>query len=143
MSRAALFLLSLLFAPPVLAQQAVPVVVERLIIDGKLDTILMIGGQVKLPARGKDGYLSVRSGPGAHYAEKDRLKAGTAMILMGPNKAWRAAIYPDPNMAVSDDMEKACGIPNPPPANWPRKKQYDGPCRTGWVNMKFVEQLAD
>lgn len=125
------------------AQSAAPIIVERLVFNGMPDTILMIGGQVKLPAKGKDGYLAVRSGPGATYAETDRLKAGATMILLGPNKPWRAVVYPDPAAPATDDMEKACGLPNPPPPSWPVKTAYQGPCRTGWVNMRFVEQLAD
>jgi hypothetical protein len=87
----------------------------------------------KLPHRGRDGYLSLRVGPGTAWPETDRLKPGTLMFECENTGEWAAVIV---QPAGGGD----CAIPRPT-AKKPLLR-YEGPCRRGWISARFVETVA-
>lgn len=135
--------LSLAVVPAIAhAQQSTPVEVRRAVDRGKPGDIIMVGAKVKLPKGGADGFVSIRSAPQTSGPEKDRLKDGAYVIALERSKDWQAVVYLDPAQ-TTDDMEKACGLPNPAPTGYPSRKTYDGPCRSGWISRRFLTILAD
>jgi hypothetical protein len=80
----------------------------------------------------RDGFLSVRSGPGGpRYREIDRLNNGTRVWICDQRGAWMGAVY-SPHSKVD------CNVGTP----WPTRKPYTGPCRYGWVHSKYVGNRA-
>lgn len=136
--------IGLLQAAPALAQGKPaerPIILERLIFDGKPTYYAFIGAQIKLK-RGGDGFLAVRTGPGAKFPERDRLSRDRYVYALPAVAGWRPVIYGEPNEEF-DVLEKRCGTDNPPPDNAPIKRVYTGPCRSGWVDQRWLTLLAD
>jgi hypothetical protein len=80
-----------------------------------------------------DGFLAVRSGPGVQYEITDKLHPGETFSLcdVSPDQRWHGIVY-------GDSAEHDCGVSSPKAAQVP----YRGPCKSGWVNVKFVEVHA-
>jgi hypothetical protein len=101
---------------------------------------LMLGGDAEYDAcpspgvveglnpRG-DGFLSVRAGPSTDRREIDRLGNGVAVFICVIEGDWFGIVYP---------QSARCGVGSP----WPRRRAYQGPCRSGWVHRRFVRQTA-
>jgi hypothetical protein len=76
--------------------------------------------------------LSVRTGPGRAYPERDRLPPGRTVLLCDSRPGWRGIIY-----GVAD--EDACALP----ADLKQPRPYQGDCRAGWVAQQYMEVIAD
>ena len=91
-------------------------------------------GTVQGLDKSHDGFLSVRSGPGAQYPERSRVRNGQILIICNnkSNRPWLIIIVEIGSIAK-------CFPRNIPAAS----KPYSGPCRSGWVNEKYVGNFAD
>ncbi len=110
--------------------ESIPVI----IIDNDVTDACALGAVKGLKPKG-DGYLSVRSGPGSQFAEKDRLFEGALFHVcdekIADSGSWVGIVYPwnDPS---------TCGIYSP--TN--KVSVYKGPCKWGWINSKWVKIVA-
>ena len=141
-------LAALALAPAGAGAQAIPerpVVLKRLVVEGK--PIDYDGAWSRIVGLKKTGvsYVSVRVAPLIRAAERDRLTADRKVwaATPEPGAAFVAVIYLADPKAQADEFETKCGVPNPPPADAPIKRVYDGPCPHGWVHRRYVETLAD
>ncbi|SFR96604.1 hypothetical protein [Sphingomonas jatrophae] len=87
--------------------------------------------RVKLPEGGREGFLSLRAGPGTAWPEIARLRPATSMIACSEKADWIAVI-------IQPGGGGDCAIPVPTG----KPLRYAGPCRHGWVNRRFVETVA-
>ena len=81
-----------------------------------------------------DGFLAVRSGPGAAYALRDRLPEGATFYVCGESDdgRWVSVVYPR-----KGQTQEQCEVSSPKPGG-----AYRGPCAYGWVNARWVNILA-
>lgn len=81
-----------------------------------------------------DGFLAVRSGPGAEYAMRDRLPEGAMFYVCGESAdgRWMSVVYPR-----KGQTQEQCDVSSPKPGG-----AYRGPCAYGWVNARWVNILA-
>ncbi|MBP6750955.1 MAG: hypothetical protein KA144_15075, partial [Xanthomonadaceae bacterium] len=81
-----------------------------------------------------DGFLAVRSGPGADYAMRDRLREGATFYVCGESAdgRWMSVVYPR-----KGQTQEQCEVSSPKPGG-----AYRGPCAYGWVNARWVNILA-
>ena len=94
--------------------------------------------------KGGDGYVSVRVAPSTRAREVDRLTEGTFLIRTFAERTdagtrFVGVIY-DPDGKSDRPMMETCGIPEAPPYSL---GPYKGPCKSGWVALRFVKILAD
>lgn len=89
------------------------------------------GRIVNLRADG-DNFLSVRAGPSAAEQETDRLGPGALVHLCEEAGMWLGIVYP------ADEHAQDCAVSSPAAA----RNAYVGPCRSGWVDRRFVELVA-
>ena len=99
--------------------------------DADFDACGSTGTVVGLNPRG-DGFLSVRSGPGGHFREIDRIYNGQPVWICEDRGPWMAVVY---DKRGRDDQ---CGVSSP----WPVKQPYTGPCRYGWVHSRYIGNLT-
>lgn len=112
----------------------------------KPDVPVIVGVEAELDACGSwaevsglnpkgDGFLAVRSGPGADYPMRDRLRAGDAFFVcyVSRDGKWMAIVYPRKGQA-SDACDVSGAVP--------KAREYRGPCASGWVNATWVRVLA-
>ena len=78
-----------------------------------------------------DGFLAVRSGPGADHAMLDKLHEGQRVFMCDERGAWIGIVY-------SNDPDVDCGVTSP----WPRRAAYRGPCRSGWAHRRWIKAIA-
>lgn len=106
---------------PQAAELAVPILEEGG--DGQAANCAssVVGG---LP-RGRDGFLAVRSGPGADYAKLAELKNGETVIVFQTRGEWAGIVYRTQNVTCSSKSTRPIA--------------YD---RKGWVNTKWLKPLA-
>jgi hypothetical protein len=109
----------------------------------KVDVPIMVGGSgmsdgctslgqiVGLDPR-RDGFLSVRSGPGGKpYREIDCLYNGNQIFVCDERKPWLAVVD-------GRSADGTCGVSTP----WPIRQPYTGPCRSGWIHSRYVRIIA-
>ncbi|MDK1388869.1 PAN domain-containing protein [Sinorhizobium sp. 8-89] len=77
-----------------------------------------------------DGFLAVRSGPGAKYAELDRLYNGEQVYLCQTKGKWLGVVY--------SKQRQDCNVTTP----WITTQPYTGPCKSGWVHRNWVRLYA-
>lgn len=77
------------------------------------------------------GFVAVRTGPGARFAERDRLFASRTVWLCEERGGWQGIVY-----AANPQMD--CGVATAQA----RRSVYRGPCRSGWVFGRYVELTA-
>jgi len=118
------------------------IILERMIFDGKPSFYTNIGARVSKLKRGGDGFLAVRTGPGAQFPERDRLVQDRYVYALPAVSGWRPVIFGETGEEL-DVLEKRCGLNNPPPDDAPIKRVYTGPCRYGWVDQRWLTLLAD
>ena len=80
-----------------------------------------------------DNYLSVRTGPRAHLPERDRLRPGRQVFVCQTSRdgQWLGVVY-------SRNPRQQCNVGSP--VRGPRP--YSGPCRSGWVNSRYITIVA-
>ncbi|MFZ1741365.1 MAG: hypothetical protein WAT93_00835 [Pontixanthobacter sp.] len=91
---------------------------------------------MQLNAKG-DGFLSVRASPSASGAELDRLKSEHPMLVcnVSDDEQWAGIVYPiEPK---GDPSTCGLSIVFEGPA-----REYKGPCKAGWVSLRYVQMSA-
>ena len=73
-----------------------------------------------------DGFLSVRTSPGAGRQELDRLYNGEEVFICASDGNWLGIVY--------TKQGQECNVNSP----WRRSQPYTGPCRSGWVHRNWV-----
>jgi hypothetical protein len=125
----------------ILLAAAIAVMPAIAVAQAKSDVPIMLGGNSDEDAcasagvvaglnRRGDGFLSVRNGPGGHYAETDRVYNGRQVHICANKGTWMAVIY------GGDGRD--CGVSSP----WPKQLAYTGPCKYGWVSSRFISVTA-
>lgn len=96
--------------------------------------------------RGRE--LDVRIAPFDAAATKDSIKQGQQVWICtrSHDQQWHGIVYDD-GAAQGAESEEAASIPNGPgecgvssPVR--SKRNYDGPCKSGWVESNFVKLVA-
>lgn len=108
---------------PTIAQELAVPILERT--SGDLDTCAL--GEVANLKPGGDGFLAVRSGPGADYKELGRLENGDRVWLFDQRGDWVGVVY-DVEFVECGPIEKTRVLPHPG--------------RRGWIHMNWVRILA-
>jgi hypothetical protein len=111
----------------VASERPVPVMLGG---DLDFDACQVIGAVKGLDPRG-DGFLAVRAGPEAHYKMLDQLNNGQLLYICDSKGDWLGVVY-------DADPERDCGVGTP----WAEREPYTGPCKSGWVHGRYVEELA-
>lgn len=121
--RAVAAITALLLGAAVTAAQAEPVLVGG---DADFDACGSQGEVSGLNPSG-DNFLAVRDGPAPDAAQLDQLHAGDVVNLCDEFEGWYGVVY-------GDD----CGVGTPVATRAP----YDGPCKSGWVSMRYITVTA-
>jgi hypothetical protein len=90
-----------------------------------------------------DSFLSVRAGPSVAYREIDRLRAGRKLVPLSPDFEWMGVVYASPQLATAEAIAAACKLDETTAAALAEATPYAGPCKSGWVNRKWVKMLVD
>lgn len=99
---------------------------------------VMVGGEEDLDAcAGVDAIIAsvtVRSGPGDHYAVVEHLDRGAQVYAcdMSPDSRWEGIV------SIPADDAEICGVSSPIPA----RQAYHGTCRSGWIPKDSVIVVA-
>lgn len=102
-------------------------------LDGpRFDACASFGEVTNLNPQG-DNYLSVRAAPSSVAEETDRLSPGNGFAMCQKVGDWFGIIYPP-----QDSENVTCGTGSPVSS----KRDYAGPCQSGWVNENFVVLVA-
>ena len=82
----------------------------------------------------RHSLLAVRDGPGIHFRQVDELDNGHGLHLCDSTADgdWIGVVY----APAGEDVD--CGVSSPVSGRHP----YAGPCRSGWVHMKWVRVIA-
>jgi hypothetical protein len=72
-----------------------------------------------------DGFLAVRSGPGAKYRKLDELHNGDEVVVFQNRGKWAGIVYRTPDATCHSTKTHAVTYPN-----------------KGWVNVKWLRPLA-
>jgi hypothetical protein len=85
------------------------------------------------PAAGE--RLQVRAAPFDVAAEAGAIPAGARFFICSRSidQRWLGVVYEE-----AGTLNPSCGVSRPAAA----KRNYDGPCRSGWVAAAFVKQIA-
>lgn len=129
--RALCLLAAVVLAWPLAASEAtVPVRIG--LEDPSLDACGGVG-QITGLKPGGDGFLAVRSGPGTKYAMTDKLTEGRFVFLCDwkEDGGWHGIVY-------TDDDNIDCGVSSPVES----ARSYNGKCKSGWVNRRWVRVVA-
>ena len=79
---------------------------------------------------GGDRFLAVRAGPSSKHAMLDKVFNGAILNLCDERGNWLGVVY--------SHETKDCGVGTP----WARRQDFSGPCRSGWVDSKYVAGFA-
>lgn len=113
---------------------------HRKILPQRTTVPVMIGGDPDLDACGAtgmirgisrhgDGFLAVRSGPGAKYKMIDKFYRNGVKVTMCDGKGkWVGIVY-----------GKDCGEAYD---NIAKRKPYEGSCKSGWIFNKYIKLIA-
>ena len=87
-------------------------------------------GQIGGLADDPDAVLPVRAGPGHDYPVIDEIKGGQGVSMCDRKESWEGIVY--------SKTDQPCGVGTP----WPEPRAYSGPCKSGWVEHKYVDLVA-
>ena len=81
------------------------------------------------------GALPVRLAPFEAAAETGRMAAGARFFICGRShdQRWLGVVYSD-----AGELAAECGVSSPVTS----RRDYAGPCRSGWVPSAFVKLIA-
>ncbi len=82
---------------------------------------------------GEDARLSVRNAPADSAEEVDALAAGSGVAMCQETGGWIGIVYPQEEGELG-----SCGTGSPVPS----VRDYDGPCRSGWVRDDYLKLIA-
>jgi len=88
-------------------------------------------GQIVGTGAGDNGTVIVRAAPMVGSYPEHELKPGQGVSMCDYVEGWHGIVF-------SDDRVSDCGTGSPIEA----KREYDGPCKSGWVKAGNVELLA-
>lgn len=101
---------------------------------------VQVGNNDDLDACGSTGkitghLLSVRATPDAKGSQTARLAKGKIVQICdeSADSQWIGIVYAP---AAKPDMDCGVGTPISP------RRDYDGPCRSGWVAARYVQVIA-
>jgi hypothetical protein len=79
--------------------------------------------------------LPVRAAPFDASAEAGQLAAGAQFFICtrSHDQRWMGIVYDE-----SGTLSPACGVSSPVPG----RRDYEGPCRSGWISSAFVKLIA-
>lgn len=79
--------------------------------------------------------LPVRSAPFENAAETGKVGSGARFFICtrSLDQKWYGIVYDE-----GGAMAESCGVSKPVT----RRRDYDGPCRSGWVQSAFVKVIA-
>lgn len=79
--------------------------------------------------------LAVRAAPYESAAETGQVPAGTQFFICSRShdQRWMGIVYDE-----GGTLAPACGVSSPVAG----RRDYDGPCRSGWVSSAFVKLIA-
>lgn len=80
---------------------------------------------------GKDEFLAVKAAPNLKATRTDKLLKNQSVWICEEQKDWYGIVY-------TQDEKKDCGVTKA----IKDKKEYGGPCKSGWVSKKYVEPQA-
>jgi len=90
-------------------------------------------GEVKPLNPAGDNYLAVRAAPSINADEIDRLTSGTGLSMCQQVGDWIGVVY-----APDQEEPVQCGTSSPVSS----KREYEGPCKSGWVNENYITLVA-
>jgi len=125
--RRVLPLLALGFAPAPLAAQGLDVPIFEHASDGQAANC-SVGTVMGLKAGG-DGFLAVRTGPGASYRKIGELHNGDRVTIFEERDGWYGVLIPGGRVSPSD----ACGRVGP-------RRQLSG-SGLGWVHGRWIGDI--
>ncbi|GAB5489027.1 MAG: hypothetical protein Pars2KO_25970 [Parasphingorhabdus sp.] len=92
--------------------------------------------------------LDVRIAPFDAAQKKDGIKQGQQVWICSRShdQQWHGIVYDDGSLEAGEDEESAqatrgpgeCGVSSPVRS----KRNYDGPCKSGWVESNYVKLIA-
>lgn len=113
------------------AQQA-PKIITKVSIqygseDGEFDACPTLG-HVEGLSQGPDGFLAVKEAPDLKAIRTDKLVNKRKLWICETSKDgnWFGIVYPE--------KEEDCGVTK----GISPRKDYQGPCKSGWVSKKYV-----
>ncbi|MFD0985953.1 integron [Methyloligella solikamskensis] len=127
------WLLAAALAPVILAGAAfaelepIPVMAGQ---DGAGSDACGSWGQIVGLADDPDAVLPVRAGPGPDYPVVDEIRQGQGVSMCDRKENWEGIVY--------SKQDQTCGVGTP----WPEPRAYSGPCKSGWVEHKYVDLVA-
>ena len=82
----------------------------------------------------RTSLLTLRSGPAVTYRQTDYLANGQELFLcsVSPDGKWHGVVYSSGRNGVD------CGVSSPVNSAGP----YHGPCKSGWVNARWIKVTA-
>lgn len=91
--------------------------------------------QGRIDERAADGPVPVRAGPFEQSHEADRLAPGASFYICtrSLDQRWMGVVYADGGRA-----DRSCGVSAPVRS----RRDYDGPCRSGWVPSAQVRMTS-
>ncbi len=107
----------------------VPIVIH---LDGDTDSCQSTGEVAHLDPKG-DNFLSVQSGPGGKpYVEIDRLPPKKEVYVCENRGGWYGVVY---GAKGGEDCKTDLSAKQ-------ISRIYTGPCRSGWVAIKYINIIA-
>jgi hypothetical protein len=116
---------------------------------------IRVGGAPGLNACSSSGtikvnsFVSVRTGPGVQYAEKDRVYDGQLLAICDWNEdqSWFGVIYIPGGSAYDNSACFGLSIEDQAHRDdyarmWDQARPYTGPCRFGWLSKRYTKDLA-
>lgn len=91
-------------------------------------------GRIALFEPKKGDFMRVYSEADAIAPVKDRVSLSTLVWLCEAENGWQGIVYPAPEKQELGDCKVSSSLPSPEP--------YNGPCRFGWVEAKYIELVA-
>ena len=84
--------------------------------------------------------FAVRTGPGAQFAEKERLKIGYFVYRIEESDGWSGIVYA-PSGATDITSDSECGLGLDDATKGVAKAPYNGPCKSGWIETRALKTL--
>lgn len=85
--------------------------------------------------RAVSGVLPVRAAPFDRAQQRDTLSNGDRIFVCNRShdQSWLAIVYTE-----NGEISGTCGVSVPVAS----RREYDGPCRSGWVSSAFIQLRA-
>jgi len=91
-------------------------------------------GRIAMFEPRKGDFMRVYSDAGEGAPVKDKIDLSTLVWLCEADEGWQGIVYPSGQFQELGDCRVSTTLPEPEP--------YNGPCRYGWVEAKYIELTA-